>query len=82
MQWLDKSDCVGAWQNEKVAAVVFCTADCLTQLRNLDGMPKLIEDLKSNSPEQSLIDLHCLQSIARERQDKNGTMLFHSKFLV
>jgi len=35
--WLDKADCVGSWQSENLAAVVFCTADCLPQLRNIDG---------------------------------------------
>ena len=36
-QWLDKTDCVGAWQSEKLAAVLFCTSDCLPELRNIDG---------------------------------------------
>ena len=35
--WLDRTDCVGSWQSENLAAVVFCTADCLPQLRNIDG---------------------------------------------
>ena len=37
VEWLDKSDCVASWQSEKLAAVVFCTSDCLPQLRNIDG---------------------------------------------
>lgn len=74
VQWLDKSDCVGAWQNEKLAAVVFCTADCLAQLRNLDG------DLHSQTPSQALRivstaerdegDANCLQSKGCPAQDK------------
>ena len=34
-EWLDESDCVGAWQNERLAAVMFPTADSLTRVRNL-----------------------------------------------
>jgi hypothetical protein len=42
VEWLDKTDCVGSWQSEKLAAVVFCTADCLAQLRNIDGEAALL----------------------------------------
>ena len=66
MQWLDKSDCVGAWQNEKLAAVVFCTADCLTQLRNLDGV--LIRF--------SICRTHALGSICSPGANQHLTMHF------
>lgn len=36
-QWLDKSDFVAAWQSETLASVVFCNADCLPELKNIDG---------------------------------------------
>lgn len=34
-EWLDETDCVGAWQNERLAAVVFATADTLSQVRHM-----------------------------------------------
>ena len=34
-EWMDESDCVGAWQNERLAAVVFPTADTVAQVRQL-----------------------------------------------
>ena len=34
-EWLDESDCVGAWQNENMAAVLFPTAATLPQVRQL-----------------------------------------------
>ncbi|KAL3136401.1 hypothetical protein ABBQ38_005658 [Trebouxia sp. C0009 RCD-2024] len=34
-EWMDESDCVGAWQNERLAAVVFPTADTLSQVRHM-----------------------------------------------
>ena len=34
-EWIDESDCVGAWQNERLAAVVFPTADTLPQVRQM-----------------------------------------------
>lgn len=39
-EWLNQTDCVGAWQSEKLAAVLFPTADSLGELRNiqLDGL--------------------------------------------
>ena len=36
-QWLDESDCVGAWQSSNMAAAVFPTADTLPQLQQLAG---------------------------------------------
>lgn len=33
---LDEGDCVGAWQSEKLAAVIFPTADTLSAVRRLD----------------------------------------------
>jgi hypothetical protein len=36
-QWLDETDCVGAWQSESVAAVVLPTANTLEQLRDIDA---------------------------------------------
>jgi hypothetical protein len=35
-EWVDEGDCVGAWQSEKLAAVVFPTADSLTEVRRID----------------------------------------------
>jgi hypothetical protein len=35
-EWVDEGDCVGAWQSEKLAAVVFPTADSLTTVRRID----------------------------------------------
>ncbi|KAK9807484.1 hypothetical protein WJX72_000447 [[Myrmecia] bisecta] len=35
--WLDETDCVGAWESETLAAVLFPTADSLHQLRELEG---------------------------------------------
>jgi hypothetical protein len=35
-EWIDEGDCVGAWQSEKVAAVVFPTADSLKEVRRID----------------------------------------------
>ncbi|KAK9822774.1 hypothetical protein WJX74_007606 [Apatococcus lobatus] len=39
-EWLNETDCVGAWQSEQLAAVLFPTADSLGELRNiqLDGL--------------------------------------------
>jgi hypothetical protein len=34
-EWLDETDCVGSWQNERLAAVIFPTADTLTKVRQL-----------------------------------------------
>ena len=34
-EWLDETDCVGSWQNERLAAVLFPTADTLTKVRQL-----------------------------------------------
>ncbi len=34
-EWMDETDCVGSWQNERLAAVMFPTADTLTQVRQL-----------------------------------------------
>lgn len=34
-EWMDESDCVGAWQNERLAAVLFPTADTLPQVRQM-----------------------------------------------
>ena len=34
-EWMDESDCVGAWQNERLAAVLFPTADTLPQVRHM-----------------------------------------------
>ncbi|GAB4819753.1 hypothetical protein N2152v2_006799 [Parachlorella kessleri] len=36
-EWLDQSDCVGAWQSEKLAAVLFPTADTLPALRQIEN---------------------------------------------
>jgi hypothetical protein len=36
-EWLDRSDFVGAWRSERLAAVLFPTGDTLTQLRHLDA---------------------------------------------
>lgn len=35
-EWLDEGDCVGAWQSEKLAAVVFPTADALPAVQRID----------------------------------------------
>ena len=35
-EWLDEGDCVGAWQSEKLAAVLFPTADTLEAVRRID----------------------------------------------
>lgn len=35
-EWIDEGDCVGAWQSEKLAAVVFPTADSLKDVRRID----------------------------------------------
>lgn len=35
-EWIDEGDCVGAWQSEKLAAVVFPTADSLKEVRRID----------------------------------------------
>ena len=35
-EWLDEGDCVGAWQSEKLAAVVFPTAETLPAVRRVD----------------------------------------------
>ena len=35
-EWLDEGDCVGAWQSERLAAVVFPTADTLPSVRRID----------------------------------------------
>ena len=34
-EWMDESDCVGAWQNERLAAVLFPTAETLPQVRQM-----------------------------------------------
>jgi len=34
-EWMDETDCVGSWQNERLAAVLFPTADTLTKVRQL-----------------------------------------------
>ncbi|DBA74506.1 TPA: hypothetical protein ACH3X2_000969 [Trebouxia sp. C0005] len=34
-EWLDETDCVGSWQNERLAAVLFPTADTLSKVRQL-----------------------------------------------
>lgn len=41
-EWLNETDCVGAWQSEQLAAVLFPTADSLGELRNiqLDGLDR------------------------------------------
>ena len=33
--WIDESDCVGAWQNSGLAAVLFPTAESLPQVRQI-----------------------------------------------
>ena len=33
VQWLDESDCVGAWESDTMAAVVLPTANTLMQLK-------------------------------------------------
>lgn len=33
--WIDESDCVGAWQNSSLAAVLFPTAETLPQVRQI-----------------------------------------------
>ena len=33
VQWLDASDCVGAWESDSMAAVVLPTANTLVQLK-------------------------------------------------
>lgn len=35
-EWIDEGDCVGAWQSEKLAAVVFPTAEVLKDVRRID----------------------------------------------
>lgn len=35
-EWLDEGDCAGAWQSERLAAVVFPTADTLSAVRRID----------------------------------------------
>ena len=35
-EWLDEGDCVGAWQSERLAAVLFPTADALPAMRRID----------------------------------------------
>ena len=35
-EWLDESDCVAAWQSERLAAVLFPTADSLPALQRVD----------------------------------------------
>ena len=32
-QWLDETDCVGAWESDTMAAVVLATANTLSQLK-------------------------------------------------
>jgi hypothetical protein len=36
-EWLDEGDCVAAWQSERLAAVLFPSAEALPALRRLDG---------------------------------------------
>lgn len=36
-RWLDESDCVGAWESETCAAVLFPSAETLSALRHLDA---------------------------------------------
>jgi hypothetical protein len=35
-EWLDEGDCVGAWQSERLAAVLFPTAETLPAVRRID----------------------------------------------
>jgi hypothetical protein len=35
-EWLDEADCVGAWQSERLAAVLFPSADALPAVRRID----------------------------------------------
>lgn len=35
--WLDESDCVGAWESDAVAAVLFPTGGTLPNVRQLDA---------------------------------------------
>jgi len=35
-EWLDEGDCVGAWQSERLAAVLFPTADVFPDVRRID----------------------------------------------
>ena len=35
MQWLDETDCVGAWESDNMAAVVLPTANILPQLKSM-----------------------------------------------
>ena len=50
-QWLDKSDYVAAWQSEFLAAVAFCTADCLPQLRNIDSVKVQVDPFYTQTEE-------------------------------
>lgn len=36
-RWLDESDCVGAWESETIAAVLFPTGGTLPDVREIDG---------------------------------------------
>lgn len=36
-RWLDESDCVGAWESEAVAAVLFPTGGTLPAVRAIDS---------------------------------------------
>lgn len=36
-EWLDETDCVGAWQSQSMAAVVLPTANTLDRLREIDA---------------------------------------------
>jgi hypothetical protein len=36
-RWLDESDCVGAWESEAVAAVLFPTGGTLPAVRAIDA---------------------------------------------
>jgi len=35
-EWLDQGDCVGAWQSERLAAVLFPTAETLPEVQRID----------------------------------------------